>query len=224
MKRAVEIILAAVVIFLIYYVAMLIYTPLQFEKELESRSKTVIEKLKNIRSVERHYKSKYGKFTDSFDTLAKFALYDSIKVESKLVDEDDSVAMAQLKKEGKENISISYVPALDVVFAPNKLTEKEVKELRYVPFTNNKVEFHLSAGEAVTGSTMVLPTVECYTLYTEFLDNEKYKQEIINLIDLATEEQKIPIGVDKNGKTVFSAGLKFGSMESNNNETGNWGE
>jgi hypothetical protein len=71
---------------------------------------------------------------------------------------------------------------------------------------------------------MVLPTVECYALYPDFLNYVEYKQEIINLIDLATEEKKIPIGVDKDGKTVYSAGLKFGSLESNNNENGNWGE
>ena len=126
MKRVVEIILVVIVAFLIYYIAMLIYTPLQFEKELTERSKTVVEKLKDIRSAERFYKGKYGKFTDNFDTLINFVLYDSVKMERKLVDEDDSVAMAQLKKAGKKNIEEYYESAFDVVFAPKKLTEQEV--------------------------------------------------------------------------------------------------
>lgn len=224
MKRVVEIILVVIVAFLIYYIAMLIYTPLQFEKELTERSKTVVEKLKDIRSAERFYKGKYGKFTDNFDTLINFVLYDSVKMERKLVDEDDSVAMAQLKKAGKKNIEEYYESAFDVVFAPKKLTEQEVRDLRYIPYNTEQKEFHLAAGEAVTGSTMVLPTVECYALYPDFLNYVEYKQEVINLIDLATEEKKIPIGVDKDGKTVYSAGLQFGSLESNNNENGNWGE
>ena len=49
-------------------------------------------------------KSKYKKFTGNFDTLIYFILNDSLQMERKLVDEDDSVAMARLKRLKKKNV------------------------------------------------------------------------------------------------------------------------
>lgn len=222
----ITIVLAAVAIALVWQIVVTIKTPLDFDAEFNSRSKEVIAKLEKIRSAERMYKDKYGKFTDSFDSLEHFILNDSIKIESKQVDEDDSIKMALLKKSGQQNIKISYIMVRDTVFgSKTQLSEQDVHDLRYIPYNPEKKEFHLAAGQATTGSTMVLPTVECYALFSDFLDHNKYKQEIINLIDLSTktDEKKIEIGVDANGNPVFSAGWKFGSMEANNNENGNWG-
>lgn len=42
--------------------------------------------------------TKYNRFTGDFDTLINFVLTDSLEFERKIVDEDDSVAMAQLKR------------------------------------------------------------------------------------------------------------------------------
>ena len=94
MKKAVQFLLGLVIIGLIYVVATLIHTPLSFEKQLEERNADVIVKLKDIRAAERAYKSKYQQFTGDFDSLIYFILNDSLEMERKLVDEDDSVAMA----------------------------------------------------------------------------------------------------------------------------------
>ena len=208
MKRVVEIILVVIVAFLIYYIAMLIYTPLQFEKELTERSKTVVEKLKDIRSAERFYKGKYGKFTDNFDTLINFVLYDSVKMERKLVDEDDSVAMAQLKKAGKKNIEKYNLAVIDTIFNPRKLSKEQIENLRFIPHTNN-MEFILESGEVDKGNVKV-PVVECRAPYKAYLDTVEFRQNVINLID------------DKVNNFNEYAGLKFGSMEGSNNEAGNW--
>ena len=208
MKKGIQIFLGLVIIGLIYVIANQIYTPLKFETQLKERNADVIVKLKDIRSAERAFKSKYQHFTGDFDSLINFILNDSLEMERKLVDEDDSVAMAKLKRMRKKNIEKYYINVVDTIFSPRKLSKEQIEALRYIPHTNN-VEFILEAGVANKGNVNV-PVVECRAPYKSYLDTIEFRQNIINLID------------DKVNNFGQYAGLKFGSMEGSNNEAGNW--
>lgn len=210
MKKAVQFILGLAIIGLVYVVANLIYTPLSFEKQLEDRNADVIVKLKDIRAAERAFKSKYQYFTGDFDSLINFILTDSLTMERKLVDEDDSVAMAQLKKAGKKNIETYSIAVVDTIFNPRKLSKEDIQNLRYIPHTNNQREFILEAAKVMTGSNVTIPVIECRAPYKMYLDTVAYRQNVINLID------------DRVNNFNAYAGLKFGSMEGSNNEAGNW--
>ena len=209
MKKGIQFILGLAIIGLVYVVANLIYTPISFDKQLEERNAEVIVKLKDIRAAQRAYKSKYQQFTGDFDSLINFILNDSLTMERKLVDEDDSVAMAQLKKQGKKNIETYNIAVVDTIFNPRKLSKQDIQNLRYLPFTDNKVEFILEAAHVNAGNVKV-PVVECRAPYKMYLDTVEYRQNIINLID------------DRVNNFNAYAGLKFGSMEGSNNEAGNW--
>ena len=209
MKKGIQIFLGLVIVALIYVVADMIHTPLKFEQQLKSRNADVIVKLKDIRAAERAYKSKYQQFTNNFDTLIYFILNDSLEMERKLVDEDDSVAMAQLKKAGKKNVEKYSIAVIDTIFNPRKLSKEDVNNLRYIPHTNN-VEFILEAAKIMTGANVLVPVVECRAPYKAYLDTVEFRQNVINLID------------DKVNNFGQYAGLKFGSMEGSNNEAGNW--
>ena len=209
MKKGIQFILGLAIIGLVYVVANLIYTPLSFEQQLEERNAEVIVKLKDIRAAQRAYKSKYQQFTGDFDSLINFILNDSLTMERKLVDEDDSVAMAQLKKQGKKNIETYNIAVVDTIFNPRKLTKEDIQNLRYIPHTDNKVEFIMEAAHVNAGNVQV-PVVECRAPYKLYLDTVAYRQNVINLIDARV-----------NNFNAY-AGLKFGSMEGSNNEAGNW--
>ena len=129
-------------------------------------------------------------------------------MERKLVDEDDSVAMAQLKKAGKKNVEKYNIAVIDTIFNPRKLSKEDVEKLRFIPHTNN-MEFILEAG-MVDKSNVKVPVVECRAPYKAYLDTVEFRQNVINLID------------DKVNNFGQYAGLKFGSMEGSNNEAGNW--
>ena len=77
-KKSVQIILqlalAVVVLGLAYWVYLLISTPIKFENEQKQREAAVIERIKDIRTAERTFKSKYQRFTADFDTLINFVL------------------------------------------------------------------------------------------------------------------------------------------------------
>ncbi|MDE5708316.1 MAG: hypothetical protein K2L09_07565 [Alistipes sp.] len=209
-KRIIQICLALIIVALVYVIYDQISTPIRFDNELKARKAQVIERIKDIRTAQRAFKSKYQRFTADFDSLAAFILTDTLELERKIVDEDDSVAMAQLKKAGKKNVEKFKVAVIDTIFAPKVLTEKDVAQLRYIPGTNDQAQYIMEAGIITTESKVVIPVVECRAPYKMFLDTIEYRQEIINLID------------DEVHNFNRYPGIKFGSMEAGNNEAGNW--
>ena len=210
MRKVVQLLLAIVICGLLWVIYTMISTPIEFTKEKASKDKAIIERIKDIRQAQRSYKSKYLRFTGDFDTLINFVLSDSLEMERKIVDDDDSVALALLKKAGRKNVEKFYVNVIDTVFGAKKLSPAEIKELRYIPGTDKKVEYFLKAGTIATESKVVIPIVECGVPYIKYLDTVKYRQQVINFIDDS---------VNNFGKWP---GIKFGSMEGGNNEAGNW--
>ena len=209
MKKIAQIILAVAIVALVYVIYDQISTPIKFDDELKAKKAQVIDRIKDIRTAQRAFKSKYQRFTGSFDTLTNFILQDTLELERKIVDEDDSVAMAQLKKMGKKNVEKFKIAVIDTIFSPKKLSVEQVKQLRYIPGTDDKAQFIMEAGYT-TASNVVVPIVECRAPYKMFLDTVAYRQEIINLID------------DEVNNFNRYPGVKFGSMEAGNNEAGNW--
>lgn len=208
MKRIFQIILALVIVALVYVIYVQISTPIRFDNELKARKAQVIERIKDIRTAQRAYKSKYQRFTADFDTLAAFILTDTLELERKIVDEDDSVAMALLKKAGKKNVEKFKVAVIDTIFSPKVLTKADVEQLRYIPGT--EAQYIMEAGIITTESKVVIPVVECRAPYKMFLDTVEFRQEFINLVD------------DEVNNFNRYPGVKFGSMEAGNNEAGNW--
>ena len=113
MKKLIQIILAVVIVGLVYIIYDQISTPIRFEQELKDKKALVIDRIKDIRTAERAFRTKYQRFTGSFDTLVSFVLNDSLVLERKIVDEDDSVAMAMLKKSGRKNVEQFTVVAIE---------------------------------------------------------------------------------------------------------------
>ena len=205
MKKLFQIILAVAIVGLVYVIYVQISTPIRFDKETKAKKAQVIDRIKDIRTAQRAFKSKYQHFTASFDSLSAFVLTDTLELERKIVDEDDSAAMAMLKKSGKKNIEKFKIAVIDTIFAPKKVTRQDVENFRFIPGTGNKAQFIMEAGIITTESKVVIPVVECRAPYKAFLDTVAYRQEVINLID---EEQ--------NNFNRYP-GVKFGSMDSGNN-------
>ncbi len=192
-KKIAQIILAVVIVALCYVIYKQISTPIRFEAQLKSREASVIDRIKDIRTALEH-----------------FILTDTLEFERKIVDEDDSVAMAMLKKSGRKNVEKFKMAVIDTIFSPKKLSAEDVRNLRYIPGTDNRAQYILEAGIITTESKVVIPIVECRAPYRLFLDTLEFRQEIINKIDDAVNNfNRYP-------------GIKFGSMEAGNNEAGNW--
>ncbi len=210
MKKLFQIILAVAIVGLVYVIYVQISTPIRFEQETKAKKAKVIDRIKDIRTAQRAFKTKYQHFTGTFDSLQSFILNDTLELERKIVDEDDSVALAMLLKSGRKNVEKFKIAVIDTIFAPKKLSRQDVENMRFIPGTNNQAQFIMEAGIITTESKVVIPVVEVRAPYKMFLDTVTYRQEVINLID------------DEQNNFNRYPGVKFGSMEAGNNEAGNW--
>ena len=192
MKKIAQIILAVAIVALVYVIYDQISTPIKFDDELKAKKAQVIDRIKDIRTAQRAFKSKYQRFTGSFDTLANFILQDTLELER------------------KKNVEKFKIAVIDTIFSPKRLSKQDVAQLRYIPGTDDKAQYIMEAGIITTESKVVIPIVECRAPYKMFLDTVAYRQEIINLID------------DEENNFNRYPGVKFGSMEAGNNEAGNW--
>ena len=62
MKKIVQLILALVIVGLVYVIYDQISTPIRFENVKKAKEEAVIERIKDIRTAERAFKSKYRYF------------------------------------------------------------------------------------------------------------------------------------------------------------------
>lgn len=208
MKTVIQIILVIAIVVLGFMIVESIMKPIRFNKEKDKRYEATIERLKDIRTAQTAYKSQYGKFTGSFDTLINFLKYDSFKVVFKKGELTDSLVDAGWTEKkallaGLITRDTSRVSVKDSLFKQRS----HIDSLRYVPYTGGK-EFELAAGEIETGSRVKVQVFEA-KVHNNVLLHGLDKQLRINFND---ERQRI----------AKYAGLKVGSLEEATNNAGNW--
>lgn len=198
MKTVYQILLVIIIVVLTYFVYESIMAPIRFQKEKDKRYAATIQRLKDVRTAELAYRSRYNKFTGSFDTLINFLKEGQFKVVKQIGSEDDSLAVAQ----GKVYRDTILVNVRDSLFK-----SLSVDSLRIVPFSGGE-QFQLAAGELETGSKIKVKVFECKALNDIILKGLD-RQEIININDLQKKLEKYP-------------GLQVGSMTEATNNAGNW--
>lgn len=190
-----QILLFFVIVALGYFIYVGIMKPINFDKEKAVRYEKVVQRLKDIRTAQSAFKSVYGKYTGSFDTLISFVKEDSFPVEYAEGSLDDSLAVAM----GLIVRDTFYVRILDSIFPDGY----PVDSLRYIPFTTGK-QFELKSGAIMTASQVQVQVFEASALNFDIL-NGMDRQLIINLNDY----KEFP-------------GLKVGDINEANNNAGNW--
>ncbi|MEG1663927.1 MAG: hypothetical protein RR066_03295 [Mucinivorans sp.] len=204
-KILIQVLLVAVIVVLGFWLWNLFATPIKFEQERTTRETEVIQRLKDIRTAQRLYRSKYSHFAGNFDDLISFIKNDSLTIELAIGSTDDSVAMAQ----GKVKRYIYQMAVKDTLLKGNN----DIDQIRYIPFsevaTSVKQEFQMDTSSVKTESSVMVPVFEAFAPYTMFLTGLD-PQELINYRDLRI----YTLGKDD--------GLKVGSLTQAINEAGNW--
>lgn len=209
MKTTFQILLIIVIGFLAFLVYESIMRPVKFQREYNTRTEKVIDRLKDIRSAQVAYKLVNGKYTASFDTLSDFVANGQIPVvrmEGSLNDSMILAGMTELKalELGIIKRDTAYVNVIDTLF---KTKTWIADSLRYVPFTD-KAEFELGTNVLSTASGVDVEVFEAKVPYEVFLQGLE-KQEIINLREVDIKLNRFP-------------GLRVGSLTEANNNAGNW--
>lgn len=227
MKTVLNIVLALCACALVYICYASIMGPINFDNEKQIRDKAVIARLMDIRKAQQEYRVlNKQQYTASFDTLIDFVKTQKIPFvmkEGVLTDKQledgltEKKAMAiinrakktnrwdEVKKNGLEGFKrdTMWVAVIDTIFPRGFNADS----LRYVPFSDGK-QYEMAALSDTTANGAPLNLLEVKTPYTVYLDGLD-RQEILNLIDIQTKLNKYP-------------GLMIGSLETPNNNAGNW--
>lgn len=227
MKAVINILLGLCVCALVYICYASIMGPIEFEQEQKFREKKVIARLMDIRKAQQEYRMRNeGKYTASFDTLIEFVKTQKIPfimkegvLNDKQLEEglSERKAMAivnkarktgnwaEAKAAGLENFKrdTMWVAIMDTIFPKGF----DADSLRYVPFGNG-AQFEMATKNTTTKSGAPIYLLEVKTPYDVYL-NGLDQQEVANMKDLQIKLNKYP-------------GLMVGSLETPNNNAGNW--
>lgn len=258
-KTAITLFLLAVVVGLVYWIGSMLATPIQFEKHFSDRSNAVIEKEEYIIKLVQSYRDSHPekKFTTNWDELIDFALNGTMEYRSQIYDENNlknAEILAELRKDPNwKNERVVRVAARDTIFDDDfgvcRLSEEQIRHLRYIPFTNNTEEFELDTATYESGSYRT-HLIRCHAPFVKFIDVETYNQEFWNEINdrfnyfinhsEANEDMKkmkadgLKTTITKSPKYMIGDahpipmdieffGISFGSLEEPTNEAGSWG-
>ena len=227
MKTVLNIVLAAIAVFLLYICYESVMGPVRFEEEKNVRDKAVQARLLDIRKAQAEYSNTHDRqYTDNFDSLIYFVknqklplvfkkgVLSDAQLESGLTEAKAMAIINKAKKTGKydevrknglENFSrdTTWVAVIDTIFPKGFNADS----LRYVPFGKG-VQFQMDTLTQVARSGAPICLLEVKTPYEVYL-GDLDKQEIINLKDQQQQLNKY-------------CGLKIGDLETANNNAGNW--
>ena len=201
MKRIIQLILLIPIAVLVYFLVDIIMTPINFNKEYDKRKASVVNRLRDIRTMQVAFKSTYGHYTSSFDSLIDFYKNGNIKVVRQIGSMDDSLAVAQ----GLVKRDTIFIPVKDTVLKSKQ--GFDIDQLPYVPYTDG-AQFELKSRIHLTISKIEVPLFQASVLNKVFLAGLD-QQEIVNLDDKLEKMDKFK-------------GLKVGDVEQPNNNAGNW--
>lgn len=212
-KIIIQVALGLVAIYLAYACYKSVASPLEFDKIMAQRYAVVVQKLKDIRTAQEAYRSVYGEYTPSFDTLINFVKHDSLKMVNaigELTDDmvDEGLTEAEAAKQGLIIRDTIRVPAFQQLFGK----DYPIDDLRYVPFTDRKHEFLMGTNKVWNSdATIEMPVFEARVnnmiIFEDILD--EYETDVL-------EENGERIRLNK------YPGLKVGNLKEANNNAGNW--
>ncbi len=208
MKKLIQLGLLVLIIVLGWILYRQFATPIEFNQLRKQREAVVVQRLKDIRTAQRAFKQVNMRYMPSFDTLIDFVLYDSLTFVRGVGSFDDSAAVAQ----GLVYREQFKVAVKDTIFSGRGFTDEDIRQLRYIPYSDvdgRPMEFIMDAGTLQTESAVVVQVFEAKAPYKTFLNDPTYQQDLINLIDSRKSLNKYP-------------GLKVGSMTEATNDAGNW--
>ncbi|NCC73386.1 MAG: hypothetical protein EOM06_08285 [Sphingobacteriia bacterium] len=144
--RIIQVILLIVIGFLAYQVWETIQTPVRFEKAKDFRTEIVVQRLKDIRSIQQMYRSLNDTFAPSIDVMMQFLKEAQIPVVNIVYDPTDTLLVKTI------NDTIGYKPVVDSLFG-NRPNFK-IDEFIYIPFSDGKI-FEMGATQIDRGGVRV---------------------------------------------------------------------
>lgn len=128
LKLIIQILLGLGVIVLIYYLYTGIMAPVKFNNEMNTRREIVIQKMKDIRTIQTMYMSMNGKYCSTFDSLITFVKEGKMPIVKLTARPGDSTFTDPIRD------TVGYASINDSLFG--KRTDFNLENLARIPFSN----------------------------------------------------------------------------------------
>lgn len=224
-KKIVSVLLLFVIAGLVYVIVQSVMQPVNFNKQMEYRKGVGVQRMKDLRTLQEAYKSVYGKFSQSADTLADFYKNGQMEVLMQIGSNDDSVAVAnteKLKKSSRGKLTPEmmyklYQEGQNLVFSiSSKINVRDtifknrsdfnIDSLRYIPFSQGDTIQMDAIIKEVSG--VKVPLFEARMPYKSLLKG-------------LDNQLRINLDADCRASNRYE-GLQVGSISAPNNNAGNW--
>ena len=224
-KKIVSVLLLFVIAGLVYVIVQSVMQPVNFNKQMEYRKGVGVQRMKDLRTLQEAYKSVYGKFSQSADSLADFYKNGQMEVLMQIGSNDDSVAVAnteKLKKSSRGKLTPEmmyklYQEGQNLVFSiSSKINVRDtifknrsdfnIDSLRYIPFSQGDTIQMEAIVKEVSGVKVSL-----------FEARMPYK----SLLKGLDNQLRINLDADCRASNRYE-GLQVGSISAPNNNAGNW--
>lgn len=231
MKTVLNILLAAAAVALVVMCYQSLMIPIEFNNQVAKRDEVVIQRMKDIRTLQEEYQTKYGVYAASWDQLVNFVKNDSIAIVNKVgsltdaqladgLNERDAwkylcdpkkyskeIAKFGLSKETFSRDSV-YVTVLAKDSALSR-PDFNIDSLRFIPFAEVATDtIELNTGTMVSASGFEMPLFEAKVPFKTYL-YDLNPQELQNKIADRELQDKFP-------------GVQVGDAFQANNNAGNW--
>lgn len=233
MKLIIRLTLLIAIVLLGFLCYRSIKGPIDFEKEVKKRDAAVIQRLVDIRTAQSAYRDETGRYTASFDTLIDFVKNGKVATLKKygdLTEEQMENGMTEAKamkiiRAGNESAIKSaglwdneknrpqlmrdsiYSSVIEALYDNRSTFHPD--SLAFVPFSGGK-KFDMKTAELPTASGFTMKVFEAKTHFNDYLSD----------LDKALLKQKVK-DVEALPGDRYS-GLQVGSIETANNNAGNW--
>ena len=224
-KILIYLVFPVIIIGLVYAIVQSVMEPVNFNNDKAAREAVGIQRLKDIRDLQVAFKSQYGRFSPTIDSLKDFYNNGKIKLVMQIGSQDDSLAVDHTAKLKRRNPRITpqqmyemYINGdRQLVFQIERDTlvrqtmfldrpDFNIDSLAIVPFSGGDSIYMASAVKTVSG--VKVPLFEASMTYKSLLKGLD-RQLIINLDAEREDTGRFP-------------GLKVGSIDAPNNNAGNW--
>lgn len=238
MKIVLNIVLVCVAAVLAWMCYLSILTPIQFKDEVTKREDKIIQRLKDIRTLQEAHRDMYGTYIGSWDELIKYVKTDSVSVCDKmgeLTDEQRKAGLNEvdawkyLNNPKKYEKELKKIDAADPTHKLSKETFRRdtTKYLVLSYYAKNVTAhienwidsiayvpyavqdtFELNLGTIQTASGYEMALFEAKVKYETYL-GDLNKGKVQNKIQEKTDMDRFP-------------GLQVGDASTANNNAGNW--
>lgn len=170
MKTAIQIVLALVIVVLGYLIYDSIMEPVRFNREASRREARIIERLKDIRTIQVAHRTRYGKFLGDLDSLVSFVKFDSVAILRAIGTVPDTLTEAEAVRLGIVQRDTFWMPAKDTLFVRRAYP---LDSLPYIPYSGGQ-RFTLAASQIERG-LVKLPVFEAGAMPEQYLKDLPFK-------------------------------------------------